>query len=201
MSENIKVFELLAELNYPLKRLYYNIRANNCIEVRFMNDNDYINFKNISKQKINLNMNTITFYPDFIRIYIYESDFIKIPFPSQVNTIIIENYSSIENPINLNNLPHNLQKLSVNSFKPINIDNLPIGLEELEINKHKTNLDNLPINLKVLKLNYEMDNFDMNYESDYEIYDFANLPISLNEIYIRFKKFNSIDELINNYIP
>lgn len=62
MSENIKVVELLAELNYPLKRLYYNIRANNCVDVRFMNDNDYINFKTKNKFKYEYNHVLSRFY-------------------------------------------------------------------------------------------------------------------------------------------
>lgn len=174
---NINVLNLLVESNYSLEIINCHIKHHNVeLNINFTYITDIENFIDLIQQRLNYNLNDKVINL-LLKLDLDLTDLSKIIFP-KTKEIEIENFSFIENPLNLSLLSSNLNKLTIISSIQFDINNLPNDLEQLSLLDCKFNLDCLPENLKKLAI----------ISDDYLIDDFANLPKDLTQIYICKKK-------------
>lgn len=116
-------------------------------------------------------------------------------FPENTKLIVFQLYSGHILPKNLINFSPSLEHFILSSYKPIDISILPLNLKILELSEGKFILDNVSENLKILKLDRTF--FDV--KLNYKLYDFLNLPASIEEIHIGDTIYKGIQDLIENY--
>lgn len=109
-------------------------------------------------------------------------------------TIDLKNFETSDLLI-LNNLSNKLEIQTIFSKKniKINLDDLPINLNTLILYGNEFNLDNLPENLKILEI---MTYFNHKFPLEH----LHNLPNGLEEIKINNNIYNSVEDLLNNYV-
>lgn len=177
-------------LNIDLKKAI----VNNILKITF-DDNDKIDtINNFPNQIYELNINIHEYYASINNKILVKNILNKLP--SKLYGLNIFSYSRII--FNFNNLPPSLKifKLGYIAVRHCTIQDLiylPLGLEHLVLQNIFVNLDNLPENLKILDI---CDNV-YNYELD----DFNNLPIGLEQIIYNYTKYKTVSELSRNLMP
>ncbi len=182
LSYNLKILELS---DYHQK--LYNLPSNlEILSINFFLDIMY--------------MHTLDNLPENLqelKLFNYYQSLEKLPL--KLKKLKLMNYRKINTP-NLNNLPLNLESLTLSLLEINNdLDYLPEGLKylDLDIDKFNRPIENLPNNLEVLKITYVQNSC---------VNEIRHLPdnikkiilcIKMDEIYMDFNKLGKLDNIVN----
>lgn len=196
MNSHYNIYNLLLEQDYDgLTTIISNCGTN--IFVKILLKNEYfIDFEQKVKKTLNINLGSsdnIYTDNDNNHIAIYLKTNIPINrFHDKSYKITIEDYVFLNQSI-LDNLPSGLKVFEISHYNKISINNLPSQLTNLILYCPILNLDYLPESLKILIL-YLHNNYN------YTLDNLCNLPKSLEKIIIEDKEYNSVEDIINNFV-
>ena len=178
----IKLIQLSIYINYLYIEVFYNINIVNNSFILYLDDNGYENIFTLFEN--------IKYPPNTDTIIII----VNVDYLTKYMTLSLSKLKIIK----LLNLPEKLSHLKITSSIPFDLSNLPTNLISLDISNSgcKFNLDYLPDSLKILYL----PSFFLHVTYVDWLKYLTNLPLSLIEIKCGYIVYNSVGELIKNYM-
>lgn len=210
---NKKIYDEILNCEYQIDKITVTIDSKKkfiTLNIFFQNESELVDLiKNLSKK--NLELNSDMYNNSIIITLIIDKDESYLNFIS-TKLFFPPNTTSIEYIINLlrkdekshikiNNLPEKLFQLKITSEILFDLSVLPSHIKILNLFETNfiLNLNYLPDSIETLYLPNPCMSKKLNFKKRYETTDLMNLPSSIKEIYVGYKKYNSVENLIKNF--